>query len=304
MNRLEISLPEMKLDNPIIPASGTFGFGYEFADFYDINILGSIMTKGTTLETRFGNLTPRIAETSSGMLNSVGLQNPGAHKVLNEEFVKLEEVYSKKVIANVSGSTLEDYVECAKILSSADVVGALEINISCPNVKCGGLAFGTDPKSAFEVTKACKEVSSKPIYVKLSPNVTNITEIALAVEEAGADAITMINTLVGMRIDLRTAKPILANKVGGLSGPAIKPVAIKLIHQVYQAVKIPIIGMGGVMNAYDVIELMYAGATAVAVGSANLINPNACKDIIENLPKVMDELGIEKLEDIIGLAHK
>lgn len=304
MNRLEISLPEMKLDNPIIPASGTFGFGYEFADFYDINILGSIMTKGTTLETRFGNLTPRIAETSSGMLNSVGLQNPGAHKVLNEEFVKLEKVYSKKVIANVSGSTLEDYVECAKILSSADVVGALEINISCPNVKCGGLAFGTDPKSAFEVTKACKEVSSKPIYVKLSPNVTNITEIALAVEEAGADAITMINTLVGMRIDLRTAKPILANKVGGLSGPAIKPVAIKLIHQVYQAVKIPIIGMGGVMNAYDVIELMYAGATAVAVGSANLINPSACKDIIENLPKVMDELGIEKLEDIIGLAHK
>jgi len=304
MNRLEINLPEMKLDNPIIPASGTFGFGYEFADFYDINILGSIMTKGTTLETRFGNLTPRIAETSSGMLNSVGLQNPGAHNVLNEEFVKLEKVYSKKVIANVSGSTLEDYVECAKILSSADVVGALEINISCPNVKCGGLAFGTDPKSAFEVTKACKEVSSKPIYVKLSPNVTNITEIALAVEEAGADAITMINTLVGMRIDLRTAKPILANKVGGLSGPAIKPVAIKLIHQVYQAVKIPIIGMGGVMNAYDVIELMYAGATAVAVGSANLINPNACKDIIENLPKVMDELGIEKLEDIIGLAHK
>lgn len=304
MSRLEVNLPKMKLDNPIIPASGTYGFGYEFTDFYDINILGSIMTKGTTIESRFGNQTPRIAETSSGMLNSVGLQNPGAQKVFDEEFEKLLRVYDKKVIANVSGSTLEDYVECAKILSQHEIVGALEINISCPNVKCGGLAFGTNPESAYEVTKACKEVSAKPIYVKLSPNVTDITVIANAVEKAGADAITMINTLVGMRLDLRTGKPILANKVGGLSGPAIKPVAIKLIHQVYQVVDIPIIGMGGVMNAYDVIELMYAGATAVGVGSANLVDPMACKNIIEDLPKVMDELGIEKLEDIIGLAHR
>jgi len=304
VNRLETKLPQMTLDNPIIPASGTFGFGYEFAEFYDINILGSIMTKGTTIESRFGNQTPRIAETPGGMLNSVGLQNPGAHDVFNEEFEQLAKVYNKKVIANVSGSTLEDYVECARVLSAHDIVGALEINISCPNVKCGGLAFGTDPKSAYDVTKACKEASTKPIYVKLSPNVTDITVIAKAVEEAGADAITMINTLVGMRLDLKTAQPVLANKMGGLSGPAILPVALKMIYQVYQTVSIPIIGMGGVMSAYDVIEMIYAGATAVGVGSANLVDPCACKSIIEDLPKVMDELNINKLEDVIGLAHK
>ncbi len=303
MSKLSIKLPGMKLDNPIIPASGTFGFGYEFSKFYDINILGSIMTKGTTLESRFGNPTPRIAETSSGMLNAVGLQNPGVRNVISEEFVKLEKVYQKKIIANVSGSTIEEYVEAARLLSECDIVGALEVNISCPNVKCGGMAFGTSPAMASEVTKEVKKVSKKPIYIKLSPNVTDIVEIAKAVEEAGADAITMINTLLGMRLDLKTSKPILANKMGGFSGPAIKPVAIRMVYQVYQAVKIPIIGMGGVMNAEDVLEFMYAGATAVGVGSANLVDPYACKNIIEDLPRVMKKYGIERLEDAIGRAH-
>ena len=301
---LRVKLPGMLLDNPVMPASGTFGFGYEFSKFYDINILGSIMTKGTTLEPRFGNQTPRIAEAEAGMLNSVGLQNPGVHAVVDKEFNKLRKVYSKKIIANVSGSTLEDYVEASKILSNDPLVGALEINISCPNVKDGGMAFGTNPKAAFEITKACKEASTKPIYVKLSPNVTDIVEIALAVEKAGADAITMINTLLGMVIDLKKGKPVLANKMGGFSGPAIKPVAIRMVYQVYKAVSIPIIGMGGVMSAEDVIEFMYAGATAVAVGSANLINPFACEKIINDLPNVMKKYGIVDLESIIGRAHE
>lgn len=301
---LNVSLPGMELDNPIIPASGTFGFGYEFNKFYDINILGSFMTKGTTLEERFGNPTPRIAETPAGMLNSVGLQNPGVHAVIEKEFAELARTYNKRVIANVSGSTLEDYVESSRLLSEQDIVGALEINISCPNVKDGGMAFGTSAKAAYEITKACKEVSKKPIYVKLSPNVTDIVQIAKAVEEAGADAITMINTLLGMTIDMKTGKPVLARKMGGFSGPAIKPVAVRMVYQVYQAVNIPIIGMGGVMTAEDVIEFMYAGATAVAVGSANLVDPYACKNIIDDLPKVMKKYNIERLTDIIGRAHE
>ncbi|XMB86916.1 dihydroorotate dehydrogenase [Mycoplasmatota bacterium WC44] len=299
----KVKLPGMDLDNPVIPASGTFGFGYEFTQFYDINILGSIMTKGTTLESRFGNATPRIAETPSGMLNAVGLQNPGVHKVIEEEFVKLETVFNKKVIANVSGNTLEDYVETAKLLSECNIVGALEVNISCPNVKEGGMAFGTSCLGASEITKAVKAVSKKPIYVKLSPNVTNIVEIAKAVEEAGADAISMINTLVGMRLDLNTGKPILANRMGGLSGPAIKPVALRMVYQVYKAVNIPIIGMGGVMTAEDVLEFIYAGATAVAIGSANLVDPYVCEKIIKDLPNVMEKYNIKNLEDAIGRAH-
>lgn len=304
MNRLVVKIPGMELDNPIIPASGTFGFGYEFTKFYDINILPTFMTKGTTLENRFGNPTPRIADCYAGMLNAIGLQNPGVDKVMNEEFVKLKKVFTKKVIANIGGSTIEDYVESVKKISQHEMVGAIELNISCPNVKCGGMAFGTNPQVAGELTRKCKEVSQVPLYVKLSPNVTDIVEMAKAVEEAGADAITMINTLVGMRLDLKTAKPILANKMGGFSGPAVFPVAVRMIYQVHKAVKIPIIGMGGVMSARDAIEMMYAGASAVAVGTANLINPTASKDIIEALPQLMNELGIENLNDIIGKAHK
>ena len=304
MHSLEIKLPGLTLSNPIIPASGTFGFGYEFTDFYDINILGSIACKGTTLESRFGNPTPRIAETNAGMLNAIGLQNPGVHNVKDIELVKLKEVFNKKVIANIGGSTKSDYLEAVKIISESDMVGAIELNISCPNVKAGGMAFGTDKDTAAELTRAVKKVTHLPVYVKLSPNVTDIVSIAKAVEEAGADAISMINTLVGMRINLKTGKPVLANVYGGFSGPAIKPVALRLVHQVYKAVKIPIIGMGGIMNAYDVIEMMYAGATAVQVGTANLIDPYASKKIIEELPKVMKEFGIENLNDIIGRSHK
>ncbi len=304
MNKLQVKLPNMVLDNPIIPASGTYGFGYEFAQFYDINILGTFMTKGTTLEERFGNPTPRIAECPAGMLNAIGLQNPGVDKVMNEEFVKLAKVYNKKVIANIGGSTKEDYVEAVKRISEHEMVGAIELNISCPNVKSGGILFGTDPVVAADLTRAVKAVSKKPVYVKLSPNVTNIVEMAKAVEEAGADAITMINTLVGMRLNLKTGKPILANKMGGHSGPAILPVAIRMIYQVYQAVNIPIIGMGGVTCASDVIEMMYAGASAVAVGTANLIDPYVCETIIKELPELMEKYNIEKLTDIIGLAHK
>ncbi len=303
MHNLQIELPGLKLDNPIIPASGTFGFGYEFADYYDINILGSFSFKGTTLEPRFGNPTPRIAESYAGMLNAIGLQNPGVHDVLNIELEKLKKVYNKKVIANIGGSTKEDYVEACKIISKSDIVGAIELNISCPNVKAGGMSFGTDPKTAADLTKSIKEITDLPLYVKLSPNVTNVVEIALAVEKAGADAISMINTLVGMRIDLKTAKPVLANVYGGFSGPAIKPVALKMVHQVYKNVSIPIIGMGGIMNAKDVIEMMYAGATAVQVGTANLIDPLASLKIIEDLPKVMKELNIKNLKDIIGRSH-
>ncbi|KFZ27530.1 MAG: Dihydroorotate dehydrogenase B (NAD(+)), catalytic subunit [Candidatus Izimaplasma bacterium HR2] len=303
MNRLSVKLPKLDLDNPIIPASGTFGFGYEFNEYYDINILGSLSFKGTTLEKRFGNKTPRIAETYAGMLNSIGLQNPGVHDVLNIELKKLKEVFNKPVIANIGGSTFDDYIEAVKIISKSSIVGAIELNISCPNVSDGGMAFGTNKDIAYKLTKLVKESTHLPVYVKLSPNVTNIVEIALAVEEAGADAISMINTLVGMRIDLKTGKPILANKYGGLSGPAIKSVALRLVHQVYQKVKIPIIGMGGIMNARDVLEMMYAGATAVQVGTANLIDPLACKNIIEELPKVMDEYGIKNIKGIIGRAH-
>lgn len=303
MDKLQVSLPGLELDNPIIPASGTFGFGYEFADFYDINILGSFSFKGTTLESRFGNPTPRIAETYAGMLNAIGLQNPGVHDVYHIELEKLRKVYHKKVIANIGGSTKEDYLEAVKVISTHDMVGAIELNISCPNVKAGGIGFGLDKEVAYDLTKAVKENTKLPVYVKLSPNVTNITEIAVAVEQAGADAISMINTLVGMRIDLKTGKPILANTYGGFSGPAIKPVALKMVHQVYKVVKIPIIGMGGIMNAKDVLEMMYAGATAVQIGTANLIDPYASKKIIEDLPIVMKEYGIKNIKDIIGRAH-
>ena len=303
MNRLSVKLPNLDLDNPIIPASGTFGFGYEFSEYYDINILGSFSFKGTTLEKRFGNKTPRIAETYAGMLNSIGLQNPGVHDVLNIELVKLKEVFNKKVIANIGGSTFNDYIEAVTIISQSDIVGAIELNISCPNVNAGGMVFGTNKDIAFKLTKAVKECTHLPVYVKLSPNVTNIVEIAKEVERAGADAISMINTLVGMRIDLKTGKPILSNNYGGLSGPAIKSVALKMVHQVYQAVNIPIIGIGGIMNANDVLEMMYAGATAVQIGTANLIDPLACKTIIEELPSVLDKYGIKNIKEIIGRAH-
>lgn len=301
---ISITLPGMKLDNPIIPASGCFGFGYEFADYYDINILGSFSFKGTTLEERFGNKTPRIAESTSGMLNAIGLQNPGVDNVLKIELEKLKKVYNKLVIANIGGSTEEDYIEAVKRISKSDIVGAIELNISCPNVKEGGIGFGTNKDTAARLTKDVKQATHLPVYVKLSPNVTNIVEIAQAVEKAGADAISMINTLVGMRINLKTGKPILANTYGGFSGPAIKPVALKMVHEVYKNVSIPIIGIGGVTNAYDVIEMMYAGATAVQIGTANLIDPYASKKIIEDLPKVMKELGIKDLNNIIGRSHK
>ncbi len=304
MTDLRTRLPGMELDNPIIPASGTFGFGYEFTKFYDINILGSLSFKGTTLTPRFGNPTPRIAETYAGMLNAIGLQNPGARAVVDEELEKLREVFHKKTIANVSGSTEEEYVEVTKIISTSDIVGAIELNISCPNVKEGGMGFGTSKESAARLTRLVKQATHLPVYVKLSPNVTDIVEIAQAVEQAGADAICMINTLVGMKIDLKTGKPVLANTYGGLSGPAIHPVAVKMIHQVYKKVNIPIIGIGGVMNAHDVLEMMYAGATAVQVGTANLIDPYACKKIIEDLPKVMKTYNIESIRDIIGRSHK
>lgn len=303
MNRLHVTLPGFILENPIIPASGTFGYGYEYAKFYDINILGTFSFKGTTLEERFGNPTPRIAESYAGMLNAIGLQNPGVTKVLTEELPKLKPFFYKKVIANIGGSTKEEYLEAVSLISQSEMIGAIELNISCPNVKKGGMSFGTDKTMAYELTKAVKEITSIPVYVKLSPNVTDIVDIAKAVEEAGADAICLINTLVGMRIDLKTGKPLLANVYGGFSGPAIKPIALRMVHQVYQNVSIPIIGMGGIMNAYDVIEMMYAGATAVQIGTANLIDPYVCKKIIEDLEKVMDELKIQNLKDIIGRSH-
>ncbi len=290
--------------NPIIPASGTFGFGYEFASYYDINILGSIALKGTTLEPRYGNPLPRIAECDNGLLNSIGLQNPGVDKVINEELVKLSKVYEDQVIANVGGHSLEDYVETVRKLSKEEQIFAIELNISCPNVSHGGMSVGVDPTLTKELVKRVKEVSSKPVIVKLSPNVTNIVEIALAAEEAGCDAISLINTLVGMRIDLKTARPILGVKKGGYSGKAVFPVALRMVYEVSKAVKVPIIGMGGISSAYDVIEMMYAGASLVMVGSENLINPYACKEIIEDLDRVMEELHITNLEDIIKGAHK
>jgi len=298
----KVNLSGLVLDNPIIPASGTFGFGQEFALFYDINCLGSFSFKGTTLEPRFGNPTPRIAECERGMLNSVGLQNPGVHHVIEQELPELAKIFHKPVVANISGFSVEEYVECCRLLDKQEQVGILEVNISCPNVHNGGMAFGTSPEAAAEVTRAVKAVTTKPVYMKLSPNVTDIVAIAKACEEAGADGLSLINTLLGMRIDLRTRKPILANKMGGFSGPAIFPVALRMVYQVAHAVKIPIIGMGGVATARDVIEMMLAGATAVQVGAENLRNPYACKEIIDNLPAEMAKLGIENLSDIIGGA--
>ncbi len=298
-----VTLSGIELANPVIPASGAFGFGYEFAELYDINILGSISFKGTTKEPRFGNPTPRIAEASAGLLNSVGLQNPGVNKVISEELPKLKKCFNKPVLANVSGFSVEDYAYTCEKLDTEDCIGWFEINISCPNVHGGGLAFGTDPKNAAAVTRAVKKVTNKPVYIKLSPNVTDITEIAKACEAAGADGLSLINTLLGMRIDLKTKKPVLTNKTGGFSGPAVKPVALRMVYDVYEAVKIPIIGMGGISTAEDVIEMMLAGARATEVGAANLIEPFACKNIIENLPAVMEKYNIKSLNEIIGGAH-
>ncbi len=303
MVNTKVTLSGIELDNPIIPASGTFGFGYEFAELYDINILGTFSFKGTTKDPRFGNPTPRIAETPNGMLNSVGLQNPGVEKVISEELPKLKKCFNKPVMANVSGFAVEGYAYTCEMLDKEDQIGWFEVNISCPNVHGGGLAFGTDYRNAEAVTKAVKKVTTKPVYIKLSPNVTDIVEIAKACEAAGADGVSLINTLLGMRIDLKTKKPILANKMGGFSGPAIKPVALRQVYQVYEAVKIPIIGMGGVSTAEDVIEFMLAGATAVEVGAANLVEPFACKNIIKDLPRVMEKYKINNLTDIIGGAH-
>ena len=300
MGRLSVDLCGITLDNPIIPASGTFGYGYEFAEIYDINMLGTFSFKGTTKDPRFGNPTPRIAECSAGMINAVGLQNPGVEKVISEELPKLKKCFDKKVMANVSGFAVEDYAYTCERLDKEEQVGWLEVNVSCPNVHGGGMSFGTNPEAAAEVTAAVKKVTTKPVIIKLSPNVTDIVSIAKACEAAGADGISLINTLLGMRIDLKTKKPILANKMGGFSGPAIKPVALRMVYQVANAVNIPVVGMGGVSSAEDVIELMLAGATAVEVGAANLIDPCICRDIIEDLPRVMDKYGINNLSEIIG----
>ena len=300
MGKLSVDLCGIKLDNPIIPASGTFGFGYEFADLYDINILGTFSFKGTTKDPRFGNPTPRIAECPNGMINAVGLQNPGVEKVISEELPKLKKCFNKPVMANVSGFSIEDYAYTCERLDACEQVGWLEVNISCPNVHGGGMSFGTDPKAAAEVTKAVKAVTKKPVILKLSPNVTDIVAIAKACEDAGADGISLINTLLGMRIDLRTRKPVIANKMGGFSGAAIFPVAVRMVYQVANAVKVPVIGMGGVTSAEDVIEMMLAGATAVEVGAANLVEPYACKNIIDELPEVMNEYNISSLKEIIG----
>ncbi|MFB3164115.1 dihydroorotate dehydrogenase [Neobacillus sp. 179-J 1A1 HS] len=299
MSRLNIQLPGLNLKNPIMPASGCFGFGREYSQFYDLSKLGAIMIKATTVEPRFGNPTPRVAETSSGMLNAIGLQNPGLEKVVSNELPWLSQ-YDVPIIANVAGSLEEDYIEVAAEISKASNVHALELNISCPNVKTGGIAFGTIPEVAKQLTRRVKEVSEVPVYVKLSPNVTNIVEMAKAVEDGGADGLTMINTLVGMRLDLKTGKPILANRTGGLSGPAIKPVALRMIYEVSQAVNIPIIGMGGIESAEDVIEFFYAGASAVAVGTANFVDPFVCPIIIDELPSLLDQLGYEHISECRG----
>ena len=302
MVNTKVTLSGWTLDNPVIPASGTFGYGDEFKAFYDINMLGTFSFKGTTKEPRFGNPTPRIAECREGLINSVGLQNPGIEAVINEELPKMKKFFDKKVIANISGFSLDEYVYCCEKIDKEDQVGIIEVNISCPNVHGGGMAFGTDPKMAAEITRAVKAVTTKPVYIKLSPNVTDIVSIAKACEDAGADGLSLINTLLGMRINLKTGKPIIANTMGGFSGPAIFPVALRMVYQVSHAVNIPVIGMGGVSTAEDVIEMMYAGATAVQVGAANLKNPYACKEIIEDLPKVMEKYGIKDLNDIIGKA--
>ncbi len=303
MGKLSVELCGITLDNPIIPASGTFGYGYEFNEFYDINTLGTFSFKGTTKDARFGNPTPRIAECTSGMINAVGLQNPGVDKVISEELPKLKKVFNKKVMANISGFSVEDYAYTSAKLDKEDIVGWLEINVSCPNVHGGGMSFGTDTKAVAEVVKAVKKVTTKPVIMKLSPNVTDIVSIAKACEDAGADGISLINTLLGMRIDLKNKKPVIANKMGGFSGEAIFPVAVRMVYQVAKAVKIPVIGMGGVANAENVIEMMLAGASAVEVGAANLINPYVCKEIIEDLPRVMEKYKINSLKEIIGVVE-
>lgn len=299
MGEMKVNLCGIELDNPVIPASGTFGYGYEFAELYDINVLGTFSFKGTTKDPRFGNPTPRIAECYAGMINAVGLQNPGVEKVISEELPKLAKCFNKPVMANVSGFSVEDYAYTCEKLDAMDQVGWLEVNVSCPNVHGGGMSFGTSPEAAAEVTRAVKAVTTKPIIIKLSPNVTDIVSIAKACEAAGADGISLINTLLGMRIDLKTRKPVIANKMGGFSGAAIFPVAVRMVYQVAHAVNIPVVGMGGVSSAEDVIEMMLAGATAVEVGAANLVDPFACKKIIEELPAVMDKYGINSLSEII-----
>ena len=303
MGRLSVNLCGIELDNPVIPASGTFGFGYEFAELYDINCLGTFSFKGTTKEGRFGNPTPRIAECTAGMINAVGLQNPGVEKVISNELPKLKKCFSKPVMANVSGFSVDDYAYTCEKLNAEEQIGWFEVNVSCPNVHGGGMSFGTDPKAAAEVTRAVKAVTTKPVIVKLSPNVTDIVSIAKACEDAGADGISLINTMLGMRIDLNRRIPIIKNKMGGFSGPAIFPVAVRMVYQVSKAVKIPVIGMGGVSTAEDVIEMMMAGATAVEIGAANLVNPFACRDIINELPSTLDRYKINEIKDIIGVVE-
>ena len=300
---LSVNLAGLKMDNPVVPASGTFGFGKEFKDYYDINILGSFSFKGTTREARFGNPTPRIAECKNSMINAVGLQNPGVHHVIEHELPEMKEYFHKPVIANVSGFSVEDYAYTCELLDKEEQVGILEVNVSCPNVHGGGMSFGTDSKSAAEVTKAVKAVTTKPVFIKLSPNVTDIVSIAKACEEAGADGICLINTLLGMRIDIKTRKPVIANKMGGFSGDAVFPVALRMVYQVAKACNIPVMGCGGVSSAKDVIEMMMAGASAVQVGAANLINPYASKEIIEALPTECEKLKIERISDIIGVVE-
>ena len=302
MGRLSVNLCGIELDNPVIPASGTFGFGYEFAELYDINCLGTFSFKGTTKQSRFGNPTPRIAECTGGMINSVGLQNPGVDKVISQELPKLKKCFNKPVMANVSGFSVNDYAYTCELLDRQEQVGWLEVNVSCPNVHSGGMSFGTEPSAAAEVTEAVKKVTKKPVIVKLSPNVTDIVSIAKACEQAGADAISLINTLMGMRIDLNRRTPVIKNKMGGFSGPAIFPVAVRMVYQVANAVNIPVVGMGGIATADDVIEMMMAGATAVEIGAANLVNPYACRDIINDLPNALDKYKINNIRDIIGVV--
>ena len=303
MVNTKVTLCGIEIDNPLIPASGTFGYGKEFAELYDINCLGSFSFKGTTLEARFGNPLPRIAECSSGMINAVGLQNPGVKAVVEKELPEMKKFFHKPVMANICGFSIEEYTEVSRVLDKEEQVGWLEINVSCPNVHGGGMSFGVTPEGAASVVKAVKAVTAKPVIIKLSPNVTDIVSIAKACEAEGADAISMINTMLGMRIDLRTKKPVIANKMGGFSGPAIKPVALRMVYQVYEAVKIPIVGMGGLSSAEDVIEMMLAGATAVEIGSANLVDPFICRDIVDKLPEIMEKYKINNLNDIIGGAH-
>ncbi len=300
---LQTELCGIKLDNPVMAASGTFGYGREFAELYDINCLGSFSFKGTTLEPRFGNPTPRIAECEAGMINSIGLQNPGVEKVIEEELPYLATIFDKKVMANIGGFSVEEYAEVARRLDSSDQIGWIEVNISCPNVRHGGIAFGTDPDAAASVIRAVKDAVKKPVIAKLSPNVTDITKMAEACEDAGADGISLVNTLLGMRIDLKTKKPVIANRMGGFSGPAIFPVALRMVYQVYEAVKIPVIGIGGISTAQQVIEMMLAGACAVQIGAANLVDPYVCRNVIRELPDVMKKYGITELKDIIGGAH-